>query len=727
MSTGIPIFFCNPLKITTYNRGKSKIDDMRSIVTLIAFSLTSLLSTVYAQTLTEEDIREIAEKGTEAEIVMQTSTLTQDGFLYYASILADKLLEKKPLSSNYNYRKGFLLLEIYRDYSAAKKHFIIAVRDVDNNYDMYSSKETSAPTDAFFHLASCYHLEENIDSAEYHYKKFIEVSNKGSELLKTTQLRLKQCEEARRQMAAPVNVYLKNIGPSINTNFPEYSPVVSLDGSALYFTSRRPWPNNETERFRDLAIHQYPEDVYVSYLDFDSTWTEPVRLDFCEPKRNEASISVSSDERMIYLYEDTTGNGDIYTTDFYHAKFNEIQPLDFKDVNTESWETHCMMSHNKQRFFFVSDRKGGFGGRDIYVMERKKNGKWTKPENLGPGINTEYDEDSPFIAIDNKTLYFSSNGPKSIGGFDIFKSEMNEDSTWTESVNLGYPLNSTNDDIFYTTTIDGRRGYMTSYRSDGHGEKDIYEIYNDYLGVKDVAILKGLIKTVDNKPIPEDFAINVRLVCIDCEEGTDSRYVYPRLRDGVFMTGLKPCKTYKLEYTDLIDSLLMHTDGFTTFCDTAYQEIYRELLLDVDKRIIIIPDTTIDVPEVVVTDYPNLEFMHYFAYNKNKLTTKKGELKEFVEKVEAQLKEGRESITINVYSSASHVPTKTYKTNENLTKIRAENMKYDLIAHFQSMPEYKDRVTVVIVSTLVQGPEYEKDSANKEKYFPYQYVGLKTE
>ena len=253
------------------------------------------------------------------------------------------------------------------------------------------------------------------------------------------------------------------------------------------------------------------------------------------------------------------------------------------------------------------------------------------------------------------------------------------------------------------------------------------KIYNDYLGVKDVAILKGLIKTVDNKPIPEDFAINVRLVCIDCEDGMDSRFVYPRLRDGVFMTGLKPCKTYKLEYTNLTDSALMYEDGFTTFCDTAYQEIYRELLLDVDKRIIIVPDTTINVPPVLVNEYPNLEFMHYFAYNKNKLTTEKGELKEFVEKVEAQLAEGRENITINVYSSASHVPTKTYQTNENLTKIRAENMKYDLIAYFQKKPEYKDRVNVVIVTTLVQGPEYEADSADKEKYFPYQYVGLKTE
>lgn len=676
--------------------------------------------------VTEEMVREIAATAKEPELVMHSSTLTQEGYLYYAEILADRLLEVNPQNPNYHYRKGFLMLEIRKDYEGAIPHFQMAIQDVNHNFDMYSHRETSSPPDAFYHLAYCYHLNEDIDKAIENYEKFKEISRGKSELLPVADLRIKQCEEAKRQMASPVNVYLKNIGPEINTQYPEYSPVVSMDGSALYFTSRRPWSNGATDEFRDLAINQFPEDVYVSYLDFDSTWTDPVRLDFCKPRRNEASISMSTDERKIYLYEDSTGNGDIFYTDFYHAKFQEIEQLDMKKVNTDNWETHCMMSPDKSRFFFVSDRPGGFGGRDIYVMERKKNGKWTRPKNLGPGINTPNDEDAPFISVDNRTLYYSSNGEKSIGGFDIFRSEMTEDSIWVEGSNLGYPFNSTNDDIFYTTTIDGRRGYMTSYRKDGHGEKDIYEIYNDYLGVRDVAVLKGLIKTVDNKPIPEDFAINVKLICMDCDE-PENRQVFPRLRDGVFMTGLQPCKTYRLEYMNLTDSLSMGDDSFTTLCDTNYQEIYRELLLDVDKRTIIIPEDTIEVPDVVVSPCEPLEFMHYFAYNKNKLSTKKGDLKKFVEDVENQLRNTCQEITINVYSSASHVPTKTYKTNENLTKIRAENMKYDLIAHFEQFEEFKGRVNVVIVTSIVQGPPYEQDSANKDKYGPYQYVGLKTE
>lgn len=682
-------------------------------------------SAITAQ-ITEAEVRNIALTATEPELVTQTSTFTQEGFLYYASILADKLITFNPSSSNYNYRKAFLMLEVYKNYEEAIPYFEKAILDIDNDYDMYSHKELSSPPDAFFHLASCYHLNEEIDKAEEYYNRFKAISNKKSELLPVSDLRLLQCAEARIHMSNPADIYLKNIGPEINTKFPEYSPVVSLDGSSLYFTSRRTWEKDETDRFRDMRLNQYPEDVYVSYLNDDSTWSAPNKLSFCEPKRNEASISMSSDERKIYLYEDTTGGGDIYTTDFYHAKFQNIQILDLKDVNSKHWETHAMMSNNNRRFFFVSDRPGGFGGRDIYVMERKKNGEWSNPKNLGAGINTKYDEDSPFISVDNKTLYYSTNGEKSIGGFDIMKAAMNEDSTWSESLNMGYPFNSTNDDIFYTTTVDGRRGYMTSYRKDGHGEKDIYEIYNDYLGIKDIAVLKGVVKTVDNKPIPEDFAINVRLVCIDCDDD-ENKLVYPRLRDGIFMTGLKPCKTYKLEYENLTDSLVMHEDVFTTFCDTAYQEIYKELLLDVDKRIIIIPVDTLIIPPVIVQDFKNLEFIHYFDYNKNKLDVDKGNLKDFIKEVETQLKDGREKITINIYSSASYVPTKTYGSNENLTKIRAENIKYDLIAHFQRKEEYKDKVNIVVVTTIVQGPIYEKDFKKSDKYKPFQYVGLKTE
>lgn len=679
--------------------------------------------------MTEEGARDLAKKGSEQDILISCSMLTQEGFLFNAEILADRLVEIKPESSNYNYRKGFLMLEIRRDYLGAIPYFEKAIKDVDPNYDMYSVTEKSSATDAYYHLARCYHYNEELDKAEEQYNNFILFSKKKSERIPDAQLRIQQIQTARRLMKEPVKVYLKNVGSGVNSQYPEYSSVISLDGTALFFTSRRPWANNETESMRDPEINQYPEDIYVSYMDFDSTWTEPIRLDFCEPRRNEATSAVSTDERRVYLYQDTEqGNGDIYFTDFYKADFKEIEPLKEKGLNTEYWETHAMVSSDGTKMFISSDRPDGYGGRDLYISTRVKNGKWSEPVNLGPTINGPNDDDAPFVSIDNKQLYFATNDSRSIGGFDIMMSTLNADGTWGEAVNIGYPFNSTNDDIFYTTTVDGLRGYMTSYRPDGYGEKDIYEIKNDYLGAETVCLLKGLIKTKTGEPLPVDFAINVNITCEDCDDELKSRLAFPRLRDGIFMSPLQPCKTYRLEYNDATTGKVMGEESFTTKCDVKYEEIYRELILDVPNRLIIFPKDTIqEIPDVYVADYPNLEFMHYFDYNKNKLTVKKGELKDFVTTIEKQLKDGRQNITINVYSSASHVPTKTYETNEKLTQIRAENMKYDLVNHFESIPELKGKVNVVIVTAIVQGPEYVKDASDTKKYKPYQYVGLKTE
>lgn len=696
--------------------------------TIFLITLQLLSPILFFAQMTDDEVFIMIESASETKLVTENSRMMQEDLLYHAEMVADKLLTFNPESSNYNYRKGFLVLQIRTEYEKAMPYLLKAIMKTDPNYDSYSIAEKSAPIDAYFHLATCYHLNENIEKAKEFYTKFIENSKPKSELLPIAKLRLIQCKNASEEMANPVNVRLKNVGEAVNGPFPDYTPTISLDGTSLFYTSRRPWTDGSTEIFRDLGTNLYPEDVYVSYMTPDSTWLSPVRLDFCLPKRNEATISVSTDERRIYLYEDSTGSGDIYYSDFYASKFNDIQKVTDKDINTKYWETHCMISHDQTRMFFSSDRPGGMGGRDIYMSKRKADSSWADPVNLGPKVNTAFDEDSPFISIDNKMLYFSSNGDKSIGGFDIMVCDLLSDGNWSESRNLGYPFNSTNDDIFYTTTIDGLRGFMTSFRKNGYGEKDIYEIHNDFLGVKNLAVFKGLIRTIDYSPLPEDLAVNIKLTCDDCDEIDRNRTIFPRLRDGIFMTGLKPCKTYKIAYYNATDNKTMYEETFTTDCDLSYQEIYRELILDVPNRTIIVPkDSVIAIDTVDVFAFKNLEFIHYFDYNKNKLTTANGKLKDFVKEVEAQLKAGRTSITINVFSSASHVPTKTYETNENLTKIRAENMKYDLITYFENKPEYQGKVNVVIVSAIVDGPEYVDDFRKQKKYKPYQFVGLKTE
>ena len=680
--------------------------------------------------MTEEQLNELLKTGSEQLMVSENSRLMQEDLFYQAEKIADKLLTIKPESANYNYRKGFLRMKIDSDSKGAIPYLEKAVLNTDLNFDAYGVSEKSAPVDAYYHLATCYHLDENIDKAVEMYNKFIANSKSKSELVPIAKLNISQCNVAKTLMAKPNDANLKNLGENVNTSFPDYSPVISLDGSSLYFTSKRPWTNGESDKYRSPSNNYFPEDVYVSYMNTeDSSFMKAKRLEFCSPKRNEATVAVNADERKIYLYQDSTGSGDIYFSDFYASKFNDIEKLKEDKINSKYWETHCMVSDDRSVLFFASDRPGGFGGLDIYMMVRTADSTWTNPINLGAKVNTKYDEDAPFISIDNKRLYFSSNGEKSMGGYDVLMSDLTSDGNWSESVNLGYPLNSTANDIYYTTTIDGSRGYMTSNRKNGYGKNDIYEIFNSYLGVNNLAVFKGLIKTTDNTPLPEDFAINIQLTCNDCDDYEKNRTIYPRLRDGMFMTGLKPCKTYNIVYFNASDNNKMYEETFTTECNLNYQEISRELLLDVEKRQLIFPK---DIPATIIetveiNTFENLEFKYYFEYNKNKLFTNKGKLKDFVKDVDRQFKAGRNKMTINIYASASKVPTTTYETNENLTKIRAENMKYDLIEYFEGNSLTKGKVVVTIVTATVDGPEYENDYKNKKKYEPFQFVSLKTE
>ena len=162
--------------------------------------------------------------------------------------------------------------------------------------------------------------------------------------------------------------------------------------------------------------------------------------------------------------------------------------------------------------------------------------------NMGPTINTPYDEDSPFIAVNNNTLYFASNGPTSMGGFDIFVTFRDEENQWSEPANLGYPINSTGDDIYYTTTVDGLKGYLSSFRKDGYGEKDIYEIQNDYLGNRPISSLRGSFVSTDGSPLSEN--LDVKIICMNCENDGE-KSLNPRVKNGSFFGVLSRCKIMK--------------------------------------------------------------------------------------------------------------------------------------------------------------------------------------
>ena len=691
-------------------------------ILLILFSV--FLFNSFGQSI-DNEITKIIANGNESQLLKESSKYIQNEYYFHANKLVDKLLEKNNASSNYNYRKGFLLTKINNQFSEAIPYFEKAKEHVSLNFDVFSANEKNAPIELYYYLATCYHKKFELEKAKEFYSKFISLAKEKSELKELSKLKLVQCEYASTQNEMNALIKIKNMGNTINSEFPEYTPVISLDGTSLYFTARKKWKKNE--QTTDPSTNLPFEDIYVSYMNIDSIWSKPEKLSFCLPNRNEASVSISSDERQLYLYQDTTGNGDIYSTEINSKRKNKIDIVAINGLNTKFWETHCYFSQDKNLLFFSSDRPGGFGGRDLYFMRKTSSNEWTKPENMGPNINSKYDEDAPFLSADNKTLYYASNGPKSMGGFDILTSE-NENGNWSVSKNMGTPVNSSNDEIYYTSTYDGSRGFFTSDRPNGFGEKDIYEIINTSIPSKKTILFEGHIKTADNSSLPNDLFLELDFKCEGCDEVEKNQKIYPRLRDGLIFFGLKPDKTYEMAYTKDDGSSDLFGESITTSSLNDNEKIVRNFIYDPKtKTIRLIKDSIKEIKEVVISTFKNLEFLHYFEYNKNKITTRRGDLKKFLMEIIEQLEKGRNTITINIYSSASTVPTKAYQSNEELTKMRAENLKYDLITYFEENPAYKGRVNIVITSAIVDGPPYDADADKLEKYTPYQFVGLKTE
>lgn len=681
---------------------------MKKLATLIVLFITSF--SVVAQ-FTDEQIEEFINNASQEELLERNTLISMEGNFHQAGMIAEALLEIDSMNANYNYRMGIALINSSSDFTKSVKFLERASKNTSKNYDVFSVKETAAPIDVLFHLGRSYHLRKEIDKAVQTYSLFLEKAPKKSNNIALAELKIQQCAVAKELMENPIDFKVVNLGQTVNSSSPDYSPVVSLDGSAIYYTSRRLRKDSSNMDIKEPQTDMYLEDVYVTYKGFDDDWQEPFIMEFCKPELNEATVAVSADERRIYIYKDEVGDGDIFYSDFEASEFKELKRLETKSVNTEFWEPHITVSPDGKHKYFVSDRPGGYGGRDIYRIEKMPNGEWSEPMNLGPTINTQYDEDAPFLAVDNKTLYFSSNGPKSMGGFDVFRSKMNDLGQWAEPLNLGVPLNTTGDDIYYTTTMDGFTGYLSSFREGGQGEKDIYEIKNTHLGIDNVAGLKGDIETVDGSPIPSD--ISYTLNCLTCEEDYKVT-LFPRVKDGRFYASLFPCETYEMRFYSDKGKNEFYTETFSTNCVDEYQEIYKHILLDVENMKVIEPE-----PEVSV--FEPLSFKHYFDYNKNALDPEEGALKEFLEEVNKQSDDGRDDFTFNIESSASKVTTRTFKDNQVLAQTRADEFQALMQAYFSDKDI--EGVDIKIDNVAVNGPDYSSgDYKNIAKYAPYQYV-----
>ncbi len=305
---------------------------------------------------------------------------------------------------------------------------------------------------------------------------------------------------ARELVKEPVDVKIRNMGAVINSTAHDYCPLVTADGNTMYFTSRRAGARGGMKD----ATGQYLEDIYVA-RQIDGVWTQAINAGpvLNSVHNHDATVGLAPDGSSMIIYRSSK---DLASGDLYEARAHAMQwqaPTLMTDkINSKYHEPSASIAPGGDEIYFSSDRPGGFGGRDLYRIRRLPNGEWSQPLNLGSTVNTIHDEDAPFMHSDGTTLFFSSNGHNTMGGYDIFKAVLVDPfmNGWNKPDNLGYPLNTVNDDIYFSLSDDGFTGYFSSQRQNGIGMQDIYQI--TFPGSQlDHVFVRGLVADANDEPV----------------------------------------------------------------------------------------------------------------------------------------------------------------------------------------------------------------------------------
>jgi hypothetical protein len=374
------------------------------------------------------------------------------------------LLKIYPDNYNFYFRVGQCYLNTPGEKDKSISFLETAARNIDPGYRKGRFRETGAPFDALYLLANAYHINNDLDKALETYSQFMK--DVDTEVYDTALVRfqMETCLHAREMMKNPVCVVEKNLGSVINERFSEFDPVMSSDECSLLFT-------------RELPFY----DAVFWSTRVNGSWTEPINL---TPQlgidQDYYTSSLADDGKILLLYRTDTYDGNIYMSRLNGDRWTNVERLN-DNINTKYWESHAVMTKDGSKLYFTSNRRESLGGLDIFVSERDSTGDWGPAVNLGPVINTVYNEETPFLANNDHTLFFSSRGHYNMGGYDIFRSDLDAYGQWSTPVNLGYPVNTTDDDLFFMPLSDGYRGLYSMFSSGGYGRMDIYsyEIYSD--------------------------------------------------------------------------------------------------------------------------------------------------------------------------------------------------------------------------------------------------------
>ncbi len=504
---------------------------------------------VFAQT--KENIKQIKELLKEAQVSFDIEDHLNAWNSYRKVLILDPKNEKAGVNSAISFFK--------LNYNLDSAQFFTP--------SLYSS----TLIDSKYYLAKIKHQQKNFDEAIQLLTVYNKVvPKKRLHTIEETTYLIDVCNSAKILMNKPHRSIINNMGPEINSTYADYVPVIVPDENTLYFTSRRDGSSNNKKD----AYGNYNEDVYVSIKE-KGKWTKAENVKApINSETNDACVAISPDGQSMIVFRTSADQvtGDLYITKL--GNDNKWEPLQkmSKEINSQFIETSACFSSDTSQIYFCSNRPGGYGGKDIYRIKKLPNGRWALPFNLGPNINTLYDEDSPYLHPDNLTLYFSSKGHNTMGEYDVFRSIYNpETNQFSKADNLGYPINNVGNDIFFVLSVDGQRGYYSSLKEETIGGIDIYQIDTRF-GDNDLKVKHGM-------AFKDEMPSKVKITLLDNEGNVVNGTYNSNPKTGRFILVVNPLKSYKA---------IVESEGYTTLVvdidPIAFEKTDKDLEFKIVKK-----------------------------------------------------------------------------------------------------------------------------------------------
>lgn len=463
---------------------------MTSIRSVLIFStlFSAFLTPVFGQQDPKETARQYMEQ---AELIMAETKAMDDA--------RELMVTAADLDTTF----------IKANFEAGRMHLATVGKDRAVKYLLRVFRQDPAYRfDIEYWIGKSYQYGENFNKALEYYGVYKEKLSKKSSYqgkdkidLATVDRAIFECENGKEFVSRPGNFSIVNIGREINSEYEDYAPVLNEKEDEIVFTTRRREDNLNENVFDDNKPY---EDIFTSKKS-GGAWSFAKNIGpVVNNPYHDSNLALSADGSTLFLFKDEGGGDIFYSERQPGGEFGPPAPMP-GIINSSFEEKSITISVDEKTLYFSSNRPGGFGGLDIYRATKDSKGEWTNVKNLGPSINTDMDDDGPFIDYDGVTLYFSSKGRKGMGGFDVFKTTLDlKTNEWSEPFNLGYPINTPDDDIYIVFSKDGKRAYYSSVREDGMGYTDIYLITIpegiknvDPLAAKEPVILPGDTATTD--------------------------------------------------------------------------------------------------------------------------------------------------------------------------------------------------------------------------------------